>query len=1052
MASDYQKISQYNEKQLGADRASRMSQVAMYADTAHFVYEILQNADDAGATEICFTVNAEQLVIEHNGAQFTEDNVEAISYFGKGKTDITKIGHFGLGFKSVFAYTASPRIHSGEESFEITALYSVANAPFPSDLKRKRTRFVLPFDHCIKKPDYIERRKLKSAKNAYKEIVDKLANLGGETLLFTKSLMEIHWTTQEEEGHYLREDIPVYGGREIYIMTGDSEDRYYLIFDRTIFWPDEDGEDVEHRPVQIAFGLDKRLQEGGAIEGIEDARLFVFFPTDKETHTGLILQGPYRTTPARDNVPANDDFNQHLVKESAALLKASLANIKELGLLNLDTLATLPINHEEFKEGTFFHPLYVEVRDALANQTLLPTASRGFTSGLQAKLARGAELTKVFGPSQLEQLFGSPGLKWLEPELTQNNYTELHRFLVGKKKSQHAYFEKAEWLTPPLAPDIEVAAEQIAKRINTEFMSQQTDQWVLRFYEYLSGPSGHWNFVDRPIIRLEGDKHVAPMGKNDIPNAFLPADDEDDTVYGLPIVKRSLLQREEIRNFLKDDIGLTQPDLADLVIKKILPKYSQEGKTIDTETCLRDFRKIRQALQTDSVEKKNCLLSVLSNASIVLTVQLLDESKIWRSKPNEAYCDSKEMKEFFHGATEKYFLAPDKYDDEDIRLLLELGVADSPRATKRGPNGDGYVKICSFHGWHKRGRDGFDPDWKMDGVENIVKAKTPIQSRLLWKYLLPHAACIQGIVEKSSRQTFENAQHVREISDLGKLLINFAWLPDKQGYFHKPKDLGLGDLPDGFEKVSVRAKELAEKLGMLKSEEQQALTVLTKGDLRKRRIAEYLLNANDDMLDKFDKLIPKEKKLTEFKTFKEGLSAVHRQQRQPQEDIPAPTSVRNPGRYQPSLDEEIKVLITEAQHRPQIIRFGLVRDSSVNDNAREFLYQQYQGKCQVSGQTFAKANGKNYFEAVTLVSRLDAEHLNHPGNMLCLSADTAAKFMHAGFDWLEDIETKIQQFKAEKNGGTEQHRKIRIRLAGKEETITWIEQHFMRMISLWNNA
>jgi hypothetical protein len=68
MSSDYKAISQYNEEQLGKDRKSRMSQVAMYADSAHFIYELLQNADDAGATTISFTLSDKQLVIEHDGS------------------------------------------------------------------------------------------------------------------------------------------------------------------------------------------------------------------------------------------------------------------------------------------------------------------------------------------------------------------------------------------------------------------------------------------------------------------------------------------------------------------------------------------------------------------------------------------------------------------------------------------------------------------------------------------------------------------------------------------------------------------------------------------------------------------------------------------------------------------------------------------------------------------------------------------------------------------------------------------------------------------------
>ena len=70
----------------------------------------------------------------------------------------------------------------------------------------------------------------------------------------------------------------------------------------------------ERRPVQIAFRLDTQLESGGKITEIEDARLFVFFPTDKETHVGFILQGPYRTTPARDNVP---DAGTHLKRDSS---------------------------------------------------------------------------------------------------------------------------------------------------------------------------------------------------------------------------------------------------------------------------------------------------------------------------------------------------------------------------------------------------------------------------------------------------------------------------------------------------------------------------------------------------------------------------------------------------------------------------------------------------------------------------------------------------------------------------------------------------------------
>jgi len=86
------------------------------------------------------------------------------------------------------------------------------------------------------------------------------------------------------------------------------------------------------------------------------------------------------------------------------------------------------------------------------------------------------------------------------------------------------------------------------------------------------------------------------------------------------------------------------------------------------------------------------------------------------------------------------------------------------------------------------------------------------------------------------------------------------------------------------------------------------------------------------------------------------------------------------------------------------------------------------------------------------VGRLDAEHLNDPGNMLCLCADVAAQFMYAEFAWLDSVEEKVLGFKAEKEGGTEAMRRISVRVAGKTLAITWSERHFLRLCALWKAA
>jgi hypothetical protein len=39
----------------------------LYSDPSHFIYELLQNADDAGASEVIFNLTSESLKVTHNG-------------------------------------------------------------------------------------------------------------------------------------------------------------------------------------------------------------------------------------------------------------------------------------------------------------------------------------------------------------------------------------------------------------------------------------------------------------------------------------------------------------------------------------------------------------------------------------------------------------------------------------------------------------------------------------------------------------------------------------------------------------------------------------------------------------------------------------------------------------------------------------------------------------------------------------------------------------------------------------------------------------------------
>ena len=131
MPADYQHI--HREHQ--ADYGRKLSVWAQdhlanrYIDRTHFIFELLQNAEDALSerengtlpTLVKFNLRTDGLEVRHFGKPFTAKNVKSICAINEStkNADLTEIGCFGIGFKSVYAFTKRPEVHSGDEHFGI---------------------------------------------------------------------------------------------------------------------------------------------------------------------------------------------------------------------------------------------------------------------------------------------------------------------------------------------------------------------------------------------------------------------------------------------------------------------------------------------------------------------------------------------------------------------------------------------------------------------------------------------------------------------------------------------------------------------------------------------------------------------------------------------------------------------------------------------------------------------------------------------------------------------------------------------------------------------
>lgn len=123
--------SSYTSPESAQDQANSLESLSsdIYTDSKRFIYELLQNADDAsfetGKLEMQIAFIDDHVVISHQGESFSEVDIESICSVGDGnkKGDENKTGFKGIGFKSVFSHAACVGIHTGKYSFRFDKKY-----------------------------------------------------------------------------------------------------------------------------------------------------------------------------------------------------------------------------------------------------------------------------------------------------------------------------------------------------------------------------------------------------------------------------------------------------------------------------------------------------------------------------------------------------------------------------------------------------------------------------------------------------------------------------------------------------------------------------------------------------------------------------------------------------------------------------------------------------------------------------------------------------------------------------------------------------------------
>ena len=118
----------YPEQAINQAESLKSLSSDLYTDNIRFIYELIQNADDAQAVHIDLAIIEQKyLVIAHDGKKFDGKDLQGLCGVNNGtkKKDIDKTGYKGLGFKAVFGKSDQVIIYSNGEYFRFDSSFQI---------------------------------------------------------------------------------------------------------------------------------------------------------------------------------------------------------------------------------------------------------------------------------------------------------------------------------------------------------------------------------------------------------------------------------------------------------------------------------------------------------------------------------------------------------------------------------------------------------------------------------------------------------------------------------------------------------------------------------------------------------------------------------------------------------------------------------------------------------------------------------------------------------------------------------------------------------------
>lgn len=820
----------------GFEEGLRSLLAELYPDNAHFIYELLQNAEDARATVVEFELTDDALTVSHDGTRaFSLADIESITGIGKStkKDDETQIGKFGVGFKAVFAYTTRPEIRSGDFSFAIADLFVpelIGGPALPG-----RTTFTFPFDRAEKPVDI-----------ACAEVERGLRELDEKTLLFLNSIREITYALPGGDiGFVKRSDVD-----EVTIRVEASQDEGFV--ESTwlrLVGPASTAHDGQN-PLTVAAAFKLEPKETGKSRSVAKAGtpaeaplgivalaagdVSIYFPAVKETsRLKFHIHAPFGSTVARDSVRDTAE-NAQLVADIGDLIVRNLKGFRDRGLIDDGFLAALPNADDDLR------PMYGQVRSAILaafNEDELTTVRGGGFGPARTLVSSPVEVRRLLREPDLPVLFGLAGVESdVVPRWIADRDGRPGRFLAGLDPIDFGWREVSRILGEmqerphPVWFAGRLVSGPDANQLSTfgEWLNSKADGDLLDFYQLLG--LGRINnrlpssigLATIPMIRIRKRKKAQHVTGGDV---FLPASRSDNVQARVPV---------ELAYFDDDDDERSN-NLRAFYHAAGVERWNEKAKV---EARLKEYAADDRPIPSSDAEvaqhvddvrgfvrfasgNKGAARELFTDVKFLLSQQSNGSLK-WVS-PSQTFLDTPfvdtglsslypRVPLFFKGTnefawdSEPYPVAGIYLDVDEIEILLRAagsvaGIKFSGARVFNNPQIRPEWWSNNRHSAYTEKRD-----WQIENLTEIVETGDPTLLQTLWDTIVDADATKALAVYRANRSA---RRHVFD-SQLVQQLTSTAWLLDRDGQLRLPSEITLDELRDGWK--SPGEASLAHKL------------------------------------------------------------------------------------------------------------------------------------------------------------------------------------------------------------------------------------------------